>query len=244
MLPLAPSLDTVGVLARDPVLLRDTWSVLAGDDTSASAPPSEVVVAADAFEWIDADAANAVARAADVIASRLGCTFQTTDLRGFTSADTAALLARLQGREVWAAHGAWVEPNLDAFLPEVAARLRRCREWADDPADDVEADDARRTTLRRAFGALVGPGTCVVLPVLHDLTPRRDATDDDLVAFRAACFRLTAPASLGGAPEVVVPVHHERSGRTFGVGLLGAPGADAVLLAAAVAARAEGVLTV
>jgi amidase len=243
MLPLAPSFDTAAVLARDAALLRDADAVLAHDDVTAH-PPTEVIVAADPFELIAADAANAVARAADTIASALGGSCATTDLRGFTSVETAELFSRVQGREVWAAHGEWVAANLDAFLPEVRGRLERCRGWAADPAAAVDADAARWTRLRGAFGQLVGPGTCVVLPVLHDLPPRRDASDDELLAFRSACFRLTAPASLVGAPEVVVPVHHERSGRTFGVGLLGAPGADRALLEAAVGVGADGVLTV
>jgi amidase len=83
-----------------------------------------------------------------------------------------------------------------------------------------------------------------VLPVLHGLPPRRDATDDDLRAFRSACLRLTVPASLAGAPELVLPVRHERSGHTFGVGLVGAPGADRSLLEVAVRLGAAGALDV
>ena len=244
MLPLAPSFDTVALLARDPVVLRDAHAALSGDDGEPGSLPTEVLLAADTFEWIDAEAANAVARAADAIASKLGRPFEPTDLRGFTSVDTAELFARVQGREVWAEHGEWAAPNLDAFLPEVRGRLERCRVWAADPDDVVAADAVRWARLQRAFAQLVGPGTCVVLPVLHDLPPRRDATDDDLLAFRAACFRLTAPASLVGAPQVVLPVHHQRSGRTFGVGLVGAPGTDRSLLEAAACVGADGPIAV
>jgi Asp-tRNA(Asn)/Glu-tRNA(Gln) amidotransferase A subunit family amidase len=40
----------------------------------------------------------------------------------------------------------------------------------------------------------------------------------------------------------VVPVHHEPTGRTFGVGLVGAPGADRSLLDVAVRLGAHGVV--
>jgi amidase len=242
MLPLAPSFDSAAILARDPAVLSEADAVVAGLDAAPASLPTEVVVAADTFEWVDTDAANAVAGAADAIASALGIGFETTDLRGFTGVETAELFARVQGREVWAEHGEWVEAHRDAFVPEVRGRLAWCREWAAAPADDVAADEARVSRVRGAFGQLVGPGTCIVLPVLHDLPPRRDATDDELRAFRAACLRLTVPASLVGAPEVVLPVRHERSGRTFGVGLLGAPGSDRVLLETAVTVGANGVI--
>lgn len=243
MLPLAPSFDTVGVLGADPWLLRAACAVLVGD-RSPTSTATEVLVAADALDWVDPEVADAVARAASTVAARLGCPSRTADLRGFTSVDAADLLARMQGRELWARHGTWVEPNLDVFIPEVRRRLERARDVAADHATIAAADAAQRSALRDAFGRLVGPGTCVVIPVLHDLPPRRDASDDDLVEFRSACFRLTAPASLVGAPEVVVPVLHRRSGHTYGVGLLGAPGSDHVLLDAAVRAGANGRLSV
>jgi amidase len=244
MLPLAPSLDTVGVLARDARVLRDAFAVLSGPEIEPAAMPTEVLLAADTLAWLDADAANAVARAASAIASNLGARLGHVDLRGFTSVETADRFARVQGREVWAEHGAWIEPNLDAFLPEVRARLERCRDWADATEREQQADLDRVAMLRRAFAQLVGTGTVVVLPVLHDLPPRRTASDDDLVAFRSACFRLTAPASLVGAPEVVVPVRHQRSGHTYGVGLVGTPGSDPMLLDAAARLGEDAVLSV
>ena len=91
---------------------------------------------------------------------------------------------------------------------------------------------------------VVGPGDCLALPILHDLPPPRTASDDQLVAFRATCFRLTAPSSLTGAPQVVVPVDHARSGNTYGLGLIGAPGADRALLDLVVRACDGGALGV
>jgi amidase len=251
MLPLAPSFDTAGLFAREPRLLADAHAVLVDaravlvDARDASTVPrSEVLLAVDPFEWIDADAADAVARTAEALASELGCPLRHADLRGFTSEETAARFARLQGREVWAHHGPWIERNLDCFLDEVRIRLERCREFADAPRPEQEADRDAWARYRGALAQVVGPATCVVLPVLHDLPPRRTASDAALVTFRSACFRLTAPSSLTGSPEVVVPVHHDRSGNSYGVGLLGAPGTDRALLDAAARLDAAGVLDV
>jgi amidase len=252
VLPLAPSFDTVGVLARDPAHLSDAHAALAASDDTTGADtsgtgelPTEVLLAADTLEWIDGDAANALARAAELVASRLGARHEMIDLRGFTSVEVARTFARIQGRELWAAHGEWVEPNLDCFIDEVRVRLERARGVSTAPSTEQEsADFDAWTRYRRAFAAVVGPGTLVVLPVLHDFPPLRTATDDDLVAFRSACFRLTAPSSLTGGPELVVPVHHRRSGNTYGIGLLGAPGADRSLLEVATIVGRDGALDV
>jgi Asp-tRNA(Asn)/Glu-tRNA(Gln) amidotransferase A subunit family amidase len=69
-----------------------------------------------------------------------------------------------------------------------------------------------------------------VLPVIAGLPPRRNASPDELLAFRVGAFRFTAPASLAGRPELVVPVHHRASGQRFGVGILGPRGGDRALL--------------
>ena len=47
---------------------------------------------------------------------------------------------------------------------------------------------------------------------------------------RPKILRYTAPASLAGRPELVVPVHHRSSGQRFGVGVLGPPSGDVTLL--------------
>lgn len=235
VLPLAPSMDVVGVLARDPVLLRDAHAVLAGPGPVPT-PPTRVLLAADALEWIDDDAADAVAGAAVQIAEGAGCALETAALGRFTSSDVAELFARVQGREIWAQHGAWLEGNLDCFIDEVRVRLERCRHASAARPEEQDADVDARRAYRDAFAQVVGPGDCVVVPVLHDRAPRRTASDEELVAFRTACVRLTAPSSLTGSPQITLAVRHERSGNSYGVGLIGAPGADRMLLETAIRA--------
>jgi amidase len=244
VLPLAPSMDVVGAFAREPALLRDVVGVLSGDLVAPTPPVTRVLLAADTLAWIDADAADALTRAAAVIADRSGGTHEAIGTERFTGTDVADRFARVQGREIWAIHASWVDANLDCFLDEVRVRLERCRRFSQASDAEKDADLAARRADRDAFFALLGPGACLALPILHDLPPPRTASDDELVAFRSACFRLTAPSSLTGAPQVVVPVEHARSGNTYGLGLIGAPGADRALLDLAVRACDDGALGV
>jgi Asp-tRNA(Asn)/Glu-tRNA(Gln) amidotransferase A subunit family amidase len=130
-----------------------------------------------------------------------------------------------------------VEANLDCFIDEVRVRLDHCRRVSAASPEEQAADHDARRAYGEAFRHVVGPGDCVVVPVLHDRPPRREASDAELVEFRAACVRLTAPSSLTGSPQVTLPARHDRSGNSYGVGLIGVPGADQMLLEAAIRAR-------
>ncbi len=240
LLPLAPSMDGPGVFARDPALLGATVSVLAPDTGLPPAPLARVLRGADTLAWIDADAADALTRAARLLADRCGCPLESVETNPFTGTDVAAVFARLQGRELWSIHAQWVETNLDCFIDEVRLRLERCRRFSAASPDEQAADLASRRAYEDAFARLVAPGDAVVVPVLPELPPLRSASDDELLDFRSACFRLTAPSSLTGAPEVVVPVHHQGTGNTYGLGLVGAPGADQALLDAVTRACPDG----
>ena len=79
---------------------------------------------------------------------------------------------------------------------------------------------------------MITDGTALLLPVMSGLPPLRDASEGALRTFREQALRWNAPSSLTGSAQAVVPVRHERSGLTYGVGLLGGRGHDSSLLAA------------
>jgi amidase len=109
----------------------------------------------------------------------------------------------------------------------------------EEEADDVRAWQAYVAALDQQLPA----GTVVVMPVMADLAPLRTASSAELQEFRAVTLRFTAPASLSGRPELVIPVRHGPSGKSVGVGILGAGGSDAELLRAAAAiGLADGAL--
>ncbi len=64
--PLAPSLDTVGLLARDPDLLRHGAEALAGVPLPDGGPPGRVRIAADAFALLDDPVRQALLAVADL----------------------------------------------------------------------------------------------------------------------------------------------------------------------------------
>jgi amidase len=222
--PLAPSLDTVGLFAREPVLLRTAAEVLAGRVLDAGAP-TRVLVAAEAFALLDEPLREALLAAAE----RYG-PVDSVDLApdGLGLVDLTMVVRDVQGPEFAAAHGAWIETAHPRFLPGVDDRIAHA--LAVTPEAHLAAT-AVRDDVRAHLAAVLGPGDVVVVPLAGRPTP----VDGDAAAY-AEARRLAASfsvvGSLAGLPTVAVPAAVV-DGLPVGLGLLGAPGADAMLLSLA-----------
>jgi amidase len=237
VLPLAPSFDVVGILARDLAVIGRVLDIIASLPAAGPARPpaavTRVVIGAGCVHDAGTDAAGAVRRTAAEIAARSDCPLVEADLGAFLNAGVADLFARIQGRQVWAAHGHWLMANAAVLAPDVASRVRRAEQLSAVPPAEREADERQWRAYRAQLAGLLPADAIAVLPVLPDLPPLRTATLADLQSFRAGAFRLTTPASLTGRPELVIPVRPAEGSAPVGVGILGAPGGDAGVLAIA-----------
>jgi amidase len=227
VIPLAPPFDVPGVLAREPGLLADVIGVLA---RLMDSRVTEIRVARDLLPEVDEETAGAVTATAAAIGAATGCDVVECEFRPFLTRDASGMFNRLLSREVWAAHGAWIGANGSFLAAEVRDHLARAERMSAATAAERRSDAGALVRYRHRYADFTPPGTVTVLPVLSGLPPRRDSTPAELHAFRASAFRLAAPGSLTGSPQVVVPVTHPVSGRCVGVGLLGTPGSDAALL--------------
>jgi amidase len=248
VLPLAPSFDVVGFLARGLGHLGQLLEVL----TSGPAPAADtagpahgpavlaaprVVVPADGLAVVSTETAEAVRAVASAIASSGGSEPEEDELGAFFNNDVADLFARIQARQVWAAHGPWLAQNMEVLAPDVADRARRGEKLSAAPRHQQDDDRRAWHAYTAALGERLPPGTIAVLPVMPGLAPMRTAAAADLQAFRLGAFRFTTPASLSGRPELVIPVRHLPSGQQIGVGILGPRGADAELIRLAARVR-------
>jgi amidase len=189
-----------------------------------------VVLPVDALAGVSpatSDCARAVAAA---LAESAGCEVAADELGEFFNGDAAELFFRIQARQAWTMHGPWFAANIDALAPDVAGRVRRGQELGAASEEEQDADERAWRAYTAALGERVPDGTVVVMPVMPDLPPLRTASAGALAEFRAGALRLTAPASLSGRPQLVIPVRHQASGTLVGAGILGFAGADAELL--------------
>jgi amidase len=228
VLPLAPSFDTVGAVARDLTALRHVLEVMA--DFPGGEPVRRVLVPADVLAEVSASTSDAVRAAARALAQSAGCELVEWELGAFCNGEVVDLFARIQARQVWTTHGPWLTANMDALAPDVAGRASRGQDLSAMPAEDLLGDERAWHAYTEALGQSLPGEAVAVLPVMEDLPPLRTASAAELQDFRLSALRLTAPASLAGRPELVIPVRTVATGQPIGVGIMGPGGGDAELV--------------
>lgn len=220
----APSFDTIGWFARDPAMLARVGAVLL-QTSIGDAHPSQLVIAEDAFEV----AQPAVAAALRPLVSRIG------DLIGDVATarlaeEGLALWAEhqgvLQGREAWVTAGDWIDRVNPRFGFDVSERFVAARAVTD---EQVKAGNVLRMKVRQRMEELLAGGVVVCLPSTPTPAPLRGEPLSIRRIQRGPISMLTCIAGLTGGPQISLPLA-EVDGLPVGLSLLGAPGADQVLL--------------
>jgi amidase len=225
VLPLAPSFDTVGWLARTPDLLRRVAEVsltLGADTRSAdgrfvlcpalldlTAPGVRSAFTEAVASWADNGALPAV---------------DSVELPHLPTAVQA--FRTVQGAEAWREHGPWLRAHPDALGADVAARFA----WAATITAAEEAD--ARAVLGRVRGEIdeALADAVLLLPSAPSPAPLRSATAAELEAVRAATMALTCLASITGRPALSAPLF-EVDAAPVGLSLTGPRHSDLHLLA-------------
>ncbi|HUC68570.1 MAG TPA: amidase [Stellaceae bacterium] len=226
---MAPSFDTVGWFAAGPGLLRKLGPVMlegSGDPT----PLRRLLLATDAFTEADEAVQTVlwsfVGRASAVLP---GLEEVVVAPEGFEP--WRASFRTIQGREIWAIYGDWIERNKPKLGPGIAERMAYAATLtAADEAPARAIAERARHHLRR----LVPAGTVLVLPTVPSIAPKLTASAEALDAFRSRTMALTSIAGLGGLPQVNLPAA-QVDGYPVGLSLMGAAGTDEMLLDLAVA---------
>ena len=237
LLPLAPTLDSIGPLAASVADLIAVDAALrgaadAGDPGAGGVAALHLLVPAG--DLVDDVEPSVAARfAADLAA--LAAAGARIEHRPLAALDRArALLAEHGGmvaHEAWRGHAALLDsPDAERLDPPV---LRRLREGRALPAAGYDALVRERPGVQAALAAELGPALVALPAVAHEppeIAPLlRDV--DRFLAVNARTLRATLPLSFLDMPGVTLP---------SGLLLTGPSGADDRVLAAALAAEAVG----
>lgn len=232
--PWAPSFDVVGVLATNPDPIDAAFSVLSSAPVPTGNDVQEVRVPTRAsVSLVGDDTVDSMYSIADALSAVYACRVIQCDLSEFINPDIGDLFARLQGREIWSEHSQWISENKRYLADDVRARLERAERLSMSSDKEKAEDKALREKYRKDFHGFYNASSILVLPVLTDLAPLRTTSADELLEFRTKSFQLTAPSSLTGCPQLVVPARNESASKVIGVGLLGQHNNEATLLRAA-----------
>ncbi|GAA1685466.1 amidase [Glycomyces endophyticus] len=235
VVPLAPTFDTAGVLARDAHTLRLAMAVLLGEPEEAHAPVTRLLAPRDIWDELPAATRDAVMPAVEALGLEVDTTPFFDDPHfglehdgaagGVTPLESARrAYAALQAWEAWQAHGAWIEASRPEFEPGVKARFANASKL-------VGADVTGAQRVRSGVVALVRDrlpeGTALAIPAAPGPAPLVGEEPD-----REAIVRLTCIAGLSGAPGLALPAGTVED-LPVGLQLVAAPGSDEVLLALA-----------
>jgi len=246
IMPLAPSMDCVGPLARSVADLALIFGVL----TNASAEAAPVPAwAADALadrpslkevrigipegpdhEGLDADvAANLAQSRADL--EKLGARLVRIALPDFNL--LCELANHVSMYEAARTHAEDFATRPQDFGPQVRSRLAKAHEIT---PEDYECALKARPDMRRAVAVAFEACDLIHLPVLAMTPPRADTVDVDggpaLAAMIAALTRYTRPISYLGLPALAQPTGFTTGGLPLSMQWVAPPHGEAALFAA------------
>jgi len=225
--PLAPSLDHVGLLARDVATTEKVFAAMTG---LAPAPtPTPRLRVGVVAEWLDdpistteirealADALKRVREGADVV-----------DVSPFALDALRPLIDDIILYEAWQVHGEQVERDPGHFGPETLRLFLAASKVSRAAYDDALATRARllpaADALYEDLDVLLSPSTPFVAPTT---TPPIDTPDGAVEGY------FTGPFNLTGDPALVLPCGFSDEGLPIGLQLSSRRGTDMALLASA-----------
>jgi amidase len=232
MVPLSPSLDTVGWFARDAELFQRVGRVMLQPERQM-APPTTLLVAEDAFALATHRVAHALQAPVEAVGRHLG---SLETIRLVDPGSTPGLewfwfhVWSVQVREVWNLHGQWIldtKPHSHVLSRETLAV------GADSTPGELEQARATWQLLREAVLRKITGRSLMCLPTVVDRAPERGSDPTTRLAFSRPTLCLMSIAGVAGLPQVTLPVA-EIDGCPIGLSLIGPAGSDELLLDLAV----------
>jgi amidase len=225
MLPQAPSSDTTGWFARDPVTFARVSAVLLGEPAAATLP-TRLLIAVDAFGFAGADVALALRPMLDRLTKLIGSVREEVMAPQGLSAWSRAQRT-LQPYEAWQTFRSWLERDNPRMAFSVARGLvagsmigAADRGWA----------ELVRQEARARMAYMLPPGTILCLPTTPFPAPMKGLPLPVLDPLRDRISCLCSHGGLTGVPQVTLP-GAELNGLPIGLSIVGGRGSDAALVA-------------
>jgi amidase len=234
--PLAPSFDTIGIIARSADVLAKVGAVLLGCKPVSATEPSKIHFIHEAFALADAEVQQALLEPVRWLRDCFGGRVLESSLRDLAADEAGGSLATwaetfcvIQWAEIKSCLGAWITQANADFGPDVAASFELANEL--DRRRVAEALQRREQHFRSSHEFL-GPHDLLCIPTTPALAPRKGdppARSSTGTGYYPRMLALTSVAGIARLPQVSLPVG-EADGVPVGLSLLARHGQDALLL--------------
>ena len=226
-MPLAPDLDTVGIIARGAADVALLWAAMTGEKIAHPSNPVSAVVMTDTFAASDATIMKACEAALQEL-SRLGVTM--TERQGFPEQADLHALTVLQAEAARTHQSHLDDERIDATL-----RRRLAKALSISTAELSSALNDRNRLRNEFLSGFLGEAEFALLPIMPMPTPAVRQTDPSSSDFSPATLyamsRFTRFVNYLGLPALALPAGEDTQGFPIGLQLVGRPNGDAALLA-------------
>lgn len=234
--PLAPSFDTVGILAPNAdVLLKVAPFLLANTRVSAN-KPTTIHLIREAFALADADVQEPLSEPLRRLREIFGGVVRESSLRELVSDDAGHSFATwadtfcvIQWAEIESCLGAWIANARPEFGPEIAASFQLMKQL--DRRRVAEAMQHRENYFR-SLNEFLGLQDLLCIPTTPALAPRKGdppRRSSSGSGYYPRTLSLTSIAGMGQLRQVSLPIR-DANGVPVGLSLLARHGQDSFLL--------------
>src|SRR5882757_10061181 len=234
--PLAPSFDTVGVLAQSADVLAKVGLVLLFGAPLSASKPATIYLIGEAFALADADVQEALSEPVRRLRETFGGAVRESSLQELVADDAGRSFATwadtfcaIQWAEIKSCLGAWIANAKPEFGPEIAASFQLVNEL--DRRRIAEALQRREQYFQRLHEFL-GPDDLLCIPTTPALAPRKGdppKRSSSGSGYYPRTLGLTSIAGIGRLPQVSLPIA-DADGVPAGLSLLARHGQDLFLL--------------
>ena len=228
VVPLAPSFDAVGWLARQSDVMSRVGRAILGSGEAVR--PSRLLIFGDVFAALEPHVRTAFKALMEDVSKYFPRT-EVLDLGNDGKSpgsltDWVRAFRTQQGYEVWKTHGEWIRRIRPRFGPAVHERFI----WASTIDAGAAAAAARKCArIRDYIDNLLADGSVLCLPSAPGAPPRTGQSPAIYDRMRQTALEIVCPSSLAGTPQISLPL-----GRIddcpLGLGLMARRDADFMLL--------------
>lgn len=232
VLALAPSFDTVGVLAKTAETLEKVMRVLLAETSDEDSAFSSICFVDDVFQMSDRQILANLAPSLNKISEAYSV--QTLKLADFTDPHVNCnwlfeQLGFLLSTEIWNTFGSWIKNDKPKLSSGVESNLHAYAESAN--RKDLQASLYAKKTFQNKINNFLHGGKLLCFPTTVDLAPRLDEITPEFLAgnYVPRAMGVNAISCLSCTPQITMPVA-EANGVPVGLSFVAGYGQDMRLI--------------
>ncbi len=232
VLALAPSFDTVGIIAQTGENLEKVMQVLLAENDKGSNDFLSVCFIDDVFQMSDRQILDKITPGLNKISAF--SKVQTIRLAEITDPHINCnwlfeQLGFLLSTEIWNTFGAWIKNEKPKLSPGVEYNLRSYAKSAN--RKDIQTSLSAKKAFQNKINNFLCEGKILCFPTTVDLAPRLDELTPDFLAgdYIPRAMGVNAISSLSRAPQITIPVA-EANGVPIGLSFVAGYGQDMMLI--------------